>query len=227
MINEEHADQLLGRDMLDREGNRIGEITQVFVDDRTGEPTWVTVKTGWFGLSQSFVPLNKVQWAGEQVQAAYDTATVKDAPRFATDEPLTAQDEDTLHTHYGLADPATGPHQHSASGDTAAPGAAFAPTVPTGSRGRLRRYNADRRVAERADIGAATVCAQCGAYVARDMLDLHDTFHASVARPPGSYARHDVEVTEPATGMIRPPVDDTRHDADVAERAPSTPASTR
>ena len=121
MINEEHADQLLGRDMLDREGNRIGEITQVFVDDRTGEPTWVTVKTGWFGLSQSFVPLNKVQWAGEQVRAAYDTATVKDSPRFATDEPLTALDEDTLHAHYGLADPATGPHRQSAFGDTAAP----------------------------------------------------------------------------------------------------------
>ena len=33
----------------------------MFVDDRTGEPTWVIVNTGWFGLSQSFVPLNKVQ----------------------------------------------------------------------------------------------------------------------------------------------------------------------
>src|SRR6478609_1932709 len=94
MINEEHADQLLGRDMLDREGNRIGQITHVFVDDRTGEPTWVTVKTGWFGLSQSFVPLNKVQWAGEQVQA-----------------------EDTLHAHYGLSDAATQPPRQPRPGD--------------------------------------------------------------------------------------------------------------
>jgi hypothetical protein len=144
MINEEHADHLMGRDMLDRDGNRIGQITQVFVDDRTGEPTWVTVKTGWFGLSQSFVPLHKVLWAGEQVQAAYDTATVKDAPRFATDEPLTVQDEDTLHAHYGLSDAATQLHHPPRPGDPDTGPlngtTGNAQPVATGSRGRLRRY---------------------------------------------------------------------------------------
>ena len=48
MLNEEHARLLRGRHMLDRDGNPIGEISEVFVDERTGEPTWVTVKTGWF-----------------------------------------------------------------------------------------------------------------------------------------------------------------------------------
>lgn len=209
MINEEHARRLLGRDMLDRDGDRIGEITQVFVDDRTLEPTWVSVTTGWLGLSQSFVPLNRVQWSGEQVQAAYDTATVRNAPRFATDEPLTPRDEDLLHEHYGLPDSATRlPHQPQ-PGDGS--GGLDAPTesvqvVGAGSRGRLRRYEprADRVVAGPTDLGGATVCEQCGVYIAADMRAVHDTFHGSVAQPPGGYARHDIEVTEPATGVTRP-----------------------
>ena len=36
MINQEHTQQLVGRDLLDRDGHRIGQITQVYVDDRTG-----------------------------------------------------------------------------------------------------------------------------------------------------------------------------------------------
>ncbi len=217
MINEEHTRQLLGRDMLDRDEDRIGEITGVFVDDRTGEPTWVTVKTGWFGMSQSFVPLNKVRWSGNQVRAAYDTDTVKDAPRFAPDQPLTARDEDALYAHYGLS--AT-----SAAGDSQpreAPGSLDIATedtrtVPAGSRGRLRRYDAStgRFVAAGTDMGDTRVCGRCGAYVAPDMLDRHDTFHDAVTRAPGNYARHDVEITEHPGHVVisRQPGDYARHD---------------
>ena len=104
MINEEQARSLVGRDVLDRDGERIGEIARVFLNDRSGEPTWVTVKTGWFGRSESFVPLNRVHLTGDELRAAYDTATIKDSPRFAGDQPLSPQDEDDLRGHYGLHD---------------------------------------------------------------------------------------------------------------------------
>ena len=80
MINQEDAHLLLGRDLLDRDGNRIGEITQVFVNEQSTQPTWVTVTTGWFGISESFVPVHRLQWFGEQPGTAYDTATIKAAP---------------------------------------------------------------------------------------------------------------------------------------------------
>lgn len=231
MINEEHADQLMGRDMLDQEGIRIGEITQVFIDDRTGEPTWVTVKTGWFGLSQSFVPLNKVQWAGEQVRAAYDTATVKDAPRFATDEPLTVQDEDTLHTHYGLSDAATQLPRQPRPGDpdtdphdvTTGNAQAFV----AGSRGRLRRYEppTQRSVAGPTALGGAAVCERCGGYIAAGMRTVHDTFHDRVAQPTGSYARHDIQITEPAAGAARPNGGYALRDVDTTTPVVASPAA--
>lgn len=233
MINEEHADQLMGRDMLDRDGDRIGEITQVFVDDRTGEPTWVTVKTGWFGLSQSFVPLNKVQWAGEQVRAAYDAATVKDAPRFATDEPLTMQDEDTLHAHYGLSDASTRlPRQPWPGDPDTGPRDMTTPNAQpfvAGSRGRLRRYEsaAQRSVAGSTAIGGAAVCEQCGAYIAADMRTVHATFHDRVAQPTGSYARHDIEITEPAADVMRSDRGYARRDVETTTPVVASPASTR
>ncbi len=36
----------------------IGKVGQVYTDNDTGQPSWVTVKTGWFGTNESFVPLN-------------------------------------------------------------------------------------------------------------------------------------------------------------------------
>jgi len=44
-------------------GEKIGSIGQIYLDDSTNEPQWVTVKTGLFGSSESFVPLDVRQSA--------------------------------------------------------------------------------------------------------------------------------------------------------------------
>ena len=122
MINQEDAHRMLGRDLLDRDGNRIGEITQMFVNEPSMQPTWVTVTTGWFGMSESFVPLHRLQWFGEQPGTAYDTATIKAAPRFPAEQPLTPRDEEALAAHYGLSDPeARLPHQRRPGHEPARP----------------------------------------------------------------------------------------------------------
>ena len=42
-------------DVLASDGSKIGSIGQVYLDDQTGDPSWVTARTGLFGTSQSFV----------------------------------------------------------------------------------------------------------------------------------------------------------------------------
>lgn len=49
-------DALYGRSVVDQSGNKIGEIGQVYLDDASGQPAWVTVKTGLFGRNETFVP---------------------------------------------------------------------------------------------------------------------------------------------------------------------------
>ena len=59
MLTTENIDDLLQRNgnVLSADGDKIGSVGQVYADDADGQPTWVTVKTGLFGTSESFVPL--------------------------------------------------------------------------------------------------------------------------------------------------------------------------
>ena len=42
--------------MVDRDGDKIGNIDAIYLDDETGEPEWALVNTGLFGTKSSFVP---------------------------------------------------------------------------------------------------------------------------------------------------------------------------
>ena len=46
-----------GGNVVGSHGHKIGSIGQIYVDDHTSEPTWVTVKTGLFGSNESFAPI--------------------------------------------------------------------------------------------------------------------------------------------------------------------------
>ena len=90
-----------GGNVVTRDGDKIGRIGQIYLDDNTGEPEWVTVKTGLFGTSESFVPLDGATLSGGDVVVKYDKATVKDAPRVDADGDITPEEEDTLYSYYG------------------------------------------------------------------------------------------------------------------------------
>ena len=49
--------QLRGAYLVGSDGERIGKIDEIYLDDRTGEPEWALVNTGLFGMRSSFVPL--------------------------------------------------------------------------------------------------------------------------------------------------------------------------
>jgi uncharacterized protein (TIGR02271 family) len=91
-----------GRTLLDRDGNRIGTIDAIYLDDRTGQPEWALVNTGLFGTKSSFVPLAQATQTGEEVRVPYDKQLVKDAPRIDPDRHLSEDEERQLWRHYGL-----------------------------------------------------------------------------------------------------------------------------
>jgi uncharacterized protein (TIGR02271 family) len=91
-----------GRTMLDRDGDRIGTIEAIYLDDHTGQPEWALVNTGLFGTKSSFVPLAQASQAGDDVRVTYDKQLVKDAPRIDPDQHLSEAEEQRLWRHYGL-----------------------------------------------------------------------------------------------------------------------------
>ncbi|MGW8376630.1 PRC and DUF2382 domain-containing protein [Streptomyces sp. ODS28] len=94
--------ELQGLTVYDDEGSRIGNVGQVYLDDRTGQPEWVTVKTGLFGSKESFVPLENCQRQGDGLHIPYSKETVKEAPRMEAGEHLDQPDEARLYSHYGI-----------------------------------------------------------------------------------------------------------------------------
>ena len=90
-----------GGNVVGSDGDKIGGIGQIYLDDRTGEPEWVTVKTGLLGISESFVPLGGATLSGSDLIVEYDKATIKDAPRVDPDGNLAPEEEDSLYSYYG------------------------------------------------------------------------------------------------------------------------------
>src|ERR687890_1580748 len=91
-----------GSTMVDRDGDRIGEIDAIYVDDQTGEPEWALVNTGFFGTRSTFVPIAQATARGDHVQVPYEKQRVKDAPNMDPDGHLSEQEEQELWRHYGL-----------------------------------------------------------------------------------------------------------------------------
>jgi uncharacterized protein (TIGR02271 family) len=91
-----------GRTMVDRDGDKIGDIESIYVDDQTGGPEWALVNTGLFGSRSTFVPIAQASASGDQVQVPYEKQLVKDAPNLDPDGHLSEQEEQELWRHYGL-----------------------------------------------------------------------------------------------------------------------------
>lgn len=102
MISTNDLDRLTGMDVIGPNSEKIGSVDTPYVDDRTNQPSFVSVDTGLFGLKSSFVPLQGARIDGDALRVAYDEDRVKDAPRISEDEHLSPEEESQLYRHYGL-----------------------------------------------------------------------------------------------------------------------------
>ena len=102
MITEQQLSSIRGATVYDADGDKIGKAGEVYLDDSTGRPEWLTVNTGLFGSSESFVPIESAQLNGSEVRVPFDKAKVKDAPRVATDGHLDPSEEEELYRYYGV-----------------------------------------------------------------------------------------------------------------------------
>jgi uncharacterized protein (TIGR02271 family) len=105
MIGREEIETLAraGGDVLGQDGEKIGGIGELYVDDETEKPSWVTIRTGLFGTKESFVPIDGASLQGSDLLVPYTKDQVKDAPRVDPDGHLEPDEEDRLYNHYGRA----------------------------------------------------------------------------------------------------------------------------
>ena len=102
MIGTETISRVIGQDVYDESGEKIGSAAEVYLDDETGQPEWVTVRTGLFGTKESFVPIRNADLTDDGVRVPVSKTQVKDAPKIDTDGHLSPQEEQELYRYYGM-----------------------------------------------------------------------------------------------------------------------------
>lgn len=92
-----------GKTLVDRDGERIGKLQEVYVDVENDEPQFATVKEGFIGRHLTFVPLGGVTVGPDDLQVAVTKDKVKSAPNLELHgDELSQADESALYHHFEL-----------------------------------------------------------------------------------------------------------------------------
>lgn len=100
MTSPQDPKQYIHRPAVDSDGSRVGNITQVYVDDQTEQPLWVLVETGSLRKRPSFAPVHGSRVDDEIVVLAVSKEAVKDAPNLGREAQLGQNEQDALRQHY-------------------------------------------------------------------------------------------------------------------------------
>lgn len=144
----------------DKAGEKLGSVKEVFVDEQTGQPTFVEVNHGLFGMNSSLVPLRGHDFNGDELKLAFSKDRIEGAPDFDSDKPLTPEAQADIFKHYNLEnaqDVTT--YRDERTGTTTGAGAAGAGVAGAGVAGAGAHANDETVTTERTattDRAAAT-----------------------------------------------------------------------
>ena len=125
---------MTGAPVRGNDGDKLGKIDAIYLDNATNAPEWAAVKSGLFGTHVTLVPLAQASWDGDTLSVPFDKAALTTAPHHDPDAAISAQDEDELYRHYGVtADRSATATDDTAIDDTAADGTAIDGTAIDGT----------------------------------------------------------------------------------------------
>ena len=104
MLTEQNAREVIGTTAYSADGDKIGKVGQLFLDDQTGRPEFVTVNTGLFGNKETFIPVSEATYNGDRLTVPFDKSKVSDAPTVdAEGGHLDESEEQRLYEYYGMS----------------------------------------------------------------------------------------------------------------------------
>jgi uncharacterized protein YrrD len=92
-----------GKMLVDRNGEKIGKLQDIYVDVETDEPQFGTVKEGFIGRHLTFVPLAGITIGPDDLQVTATKEQVRSAPEIEMHgEELSQADESALYHHFEM-----------------------------------------------------------------------------------------------------------------------------
>lgn len=103
MFEAENIRDWRQHDVVDPDGDKIGELESVYVDTTSDLPAFAAVRVGMVGRRRlTFVPLDGATVAPHHLRVRYPKKLVRSAPSIGTDGELLAEEEPGLFEHYEL-----------------------------------------------------------------------------------------------------------------------------
>ncbi|MEU6744348.1 PRC and DUF2382 domain-containing protein [Streptosporangium sandarakinum] len=104
MITHDQLQTVLNQPVYDNNGEKVGKVEHVYVDDATGRPAWLCVRTGLFGMNETFVPVQTANVVGDHIEVALDKDRIKDAPNIDVESGghMSAEEERELYRYYDI-----------------------------------------------------------------------------------------------------------------------------
>jgi sporulation protein YlmC with PRC-barrel domain len=103
MAEHQNIAEWHGKDLVDRDGQKIGKLEDVYVDVETDEPMFGTVKEGLVSRHLTFVPLAGITIGPDNLEVTVSREQVRSAPNIELHgDELSKADESSLYHHYQL-----------------------------------------------------------------------------------------------------------------------------
>lgn len=111
-----------GQTVLDRDGDKIGKIEEIFLVEETGRPEWGLVKLGRIKGHATLVPLTRARRVDKGIEIPFGKDVVSDAPAIEPDEDPSEQQVNALYRHYRIPVPeSSSGNGHGSANGTSAP----------------------------------------------------------------------------------------------------------
>ncbi len=117
MIATPNLDEIIGAEVVDPNNDTVGKVGRIYLDSDRDVPTWITVKTGLFGLAETLVPVDDATWEGNVLHVGVDKARIKDAPRVDVDQEIAPEDQQRLYSYYDRDVPGAGTGDYGTTND--------------------------------------------------------------------------------------------------------------
>lgn len=111
-LTREQLDALYELTVVSDDGHTLGPVGHIYLDDHTQQATWITAKTGLFGLREVFIPFQGARIEPEIIRVRFTKDYILDAPRFDTDGHISEAEQDELFVYFRVRRPGTATHPH-------------------------------------------------------------------------------------------------------------------
>jgi uncharacterized protein (TIGR02271 family) len=102
MLGTEQIGSLKGAELVGADGDKLGTVKDVYVDEDTGVAEFAVLTVGMFGTATRFVPLKNATGEDEGLRVGFTKDQVKNSPEFADEGDLSQDQEREIYAHYGI-----------------------------------------------------------------------------------------------------------------------------